>query len=133
MFRWLALCLVFVGATDARASGFAFEMPAPSAVTGKLTRADGRELRGARFRVEVFPEGTKELVAFTEDVDVTGQYTVRLPYPGRYVMRAYVALPGAGRYERVELEPVDGSQLAATFTSPAPVKDFRLAATWLQK
>lgn len=129
MFRALALCLILV--TDAFASGFAFEMPAPNAVTGKLARADGRELRGMKYRVEVFPEGSEELVAFTEDVDVTGQYTVRLPYPGRYVMKAYVAMPGPNRLDRFELEPVGGAVLNATFTTTAPIKDFRLSQRWL--
>ena len=138
MSKCLAWAAVWCGGlallvTNGQASDFALDVVSANHVSGALSKADGQAIHGARFRVEVVPEGERDVVACTEDVDATGQYTVRLPYPGRYVMRAFAALPGPGRYDRVEMEPVGGAILAATFTAPAPVKDFRLRAPGLHR
>lgn len=131
--RWVAVaaCAAF-WITQAMASSFAVDVGGTTNVCGALSRADGRVIRGARFRVEVYPDGSDEVVAATEDTDVTGQYRVRVPYAGRWRLRAYAAVPAAGRYDRVEMEPVGGAVLTAGLDTPA-VKDFRLRAPGLQR
>jgi len=84
----MALVFLVLLVEVARAGSGGADGARPGWVIGTLRYDDGRAIEGARFRVELVSEETGEVVSATDEVDVTGQYALRLPAAGRYRVRA---------------------------------------------
>ena len=94
-------------------------------LTGTLRWTDGTVMPDVRFRVELVSEATGEVVAATEDVDVTGQYALREPGPGRYRVQAIAMLEPQAPEVRFVMTAVGGGDIRLD-AGRAALKDFRL-------